>query len=380
MPSQLHARVHHTPALVGRLLPGRERIFRLRRCRRRRRVRFRNPYVHLCRARCGQQAYRCLDTWSRFLVKQVTTGPDDSTDYNWRKLNIFTIWHRTTRRTTVLVFDPPPSIVDTLPRLLLDNTSDVDARDPFWMYIPLVDEVIRLQHPAVWGIRNLVRTTEESRSSGDRPTPDYRRLHDLARHAIHVSETLELATNTIDAILAHHGRVVSLLAAGADLQGTGASVGNRLLFYRDMLRSLSLRSASNRNRLQNEIGLAFNTVAQYDARISLDIGRAAQADGAAMRTIAFVTLVFLPATFVCAIFSMSFFDYDASSGSWLVSPDFWRYWAVAVPVTVCTATLWLAWTSLFPPMPIGSTRPKRGSSLRTVLHIQKGRGLLGLSA
>lgn len=312
-------------------------------------------------------------TWSRFLVKQVITRPDGSTDYNWHKLNIFTIWHRTTRRTTVLVFDPPPSITATLPQLLLKNPDGVDTRHPFWMYIPLVDEVIRLQHPAVWAIRNLVRTTEESASSADRPTPDYRRLHDLARHAIHVSETLELATNTVDAILAHHGRVVSLLATGADFQAVGASVGNRLLFYRDMLHSLGLRSASNRNRLQNEIGLAFNTVAQYDARISLDIGRAAQADGAAMRTIAFVTLAFLPATFVSTIFSMSFFDYDASSGLWLVSPDFWRYWAVAIPVTVCTALLWLAWTSLFPPTPVGSTNAEKW---RYIKSLRLGDGLV----
>lgn len=233
----------------------------------------------------------------------------------------------------------PPSIADTLPRLLLDNPNGVDARHPFWMYLPLVDEVIRLQHPAVWPSA-IVCATEESRFSADRPTPDYRRLHDLARHGIHPSETLELATNAVDAILVHHGRVTSLLASGADLQGAGASVGDRLLFYQDMLRSLGLRSASNRDRLQNEIGLAFNTVTQYDARISL-IGRAAQADGAAMRTIAFVTLAFLPATFVSAIFSMSF-DYDSSSASWLVSPDFWRYWAVAVPVTIYTVLLWLA--------------------------------------
>ena len=31
-----------------------------------------------------------------------------------------------------------------------------------------------------------------------------------------------------------------------------------------------------------------------------------------MKTIAFVTLTFLPATFVCAVFSMSFFDYSPS--------------------------------------------------------------------
>jgi hypothetical protein len=39
-------------------------------------------------------------------------------------------------------------------------------------------------------------------------------------------------------------------------------------------------------------------VAQYDSRLAVGIGKAARGDSAAMRTIAFITLLFLPATFV----------------------------------------------------------------------------------
>ena len=52
-----------------------------------------------------------------------------------------------------------------------------------------------------------------------------------------------------------------------------------------MIGSLRYRSISNRERLQNEIQLAFNSVAQYDAGITVDIGRASQTDSAAMKTI-----------------------------------------------------------------------------------------------
>lgn len=43
---------------------------------------------------------------------------------------------------------------------------------------------------------------------------------------------------------------------------------------------------------------AFNTVAQYDSGIVVRIGKAAQKDSAAMKTIALLNLVFLPGTFI----------------------------------------------------------------------------------
>lgn len=89
----------------------------------------------------------------------------------------------------------------------------------------------------------------------------------------------------------------------------------RLYFYLHMMKSLKSRAQANKERLLNEItlvrnslhflmitwlrlGKAFNTVAQYDSRISVQIGQAAQSDSAAMKTIAFLTLAFLPATFI----------------------------------------------------------------------------------
>lgn len=47
-----------------------------------------------------------------------------------------------------------------------------------------------------------------------------------------------------------------------------------------------------------------------------------------------------------AIFSMSFFHYVPPVGDrteqWAVSPKFWIYWAVTVPVTIMTVAIWLS--------------------------------------
>ena len=72
-----------------------------------------------------------------------------------------------------------------------------------------------------------------------------------------------------------------------------------------------------------------------------DIAGLAQEDSAAMRTISFLGLVFLPGTFISAIFSMSFFNFDPSNSSpWQMSHRFWVYWAVALPVTILTILFW----------------------------------------
>lgn len=216
-----------------------------------------------------------------------------------------------------------------------------------------MEEVAFLCDSAVWAIRDSVRKIElgdkaargpQTIQLGDkRPQPNYRRLHDIARHAIHVTESLDVTVQNIDHIIQHHESYIARMSKKGDIPSfPQSSIQSQLQFYQTWLGSLRHRSLSNEKRLQNEIQLAFNTVAQYDAGISVKIGYAAKSDSAAMRTIAFVTLTFLPPTFICAVFSMSFFTHTAD-GRWTLSTEFWIYWAIAVPATIATALLWHYW-------------------------------------
>jgi Mg2+ and Co2+ transporter CorA len=176
-------------------------------------------------------------------------------------------------------------------------------------------------------------------------------LHDIARHAIHVTETLDVSIQTLEYILAHHQdclRLKHTISSGTDqIPQAWQDIHSHLSFLQSYLRNLRHRSISNEKRLQNEIQLAFNTVAQHDAALTVDISRAARLDSATMKTIAFVTLTFLPPTFICALFSMSFFNYSAESG-WSVSREFWIYWAFAIPTTVVTVLVWQFWSKIVP--------------------------------
>jgi drug/metabolite transporter (DMT)-like permease len=64
-----------------------------------------------------------------------------------------------------------------------------------------------------------------------------------------------------------------------------------------------------------------------------------QKDSISIRRIALVTLFFLPATFLSALFSMPFFDYGVFNEMSLV----WVYFVAAVLLTSAVMILWYFW-------------------------------------
>ena len=56
-----------------------------------------------------------------------------------------------------------------------------------------------------------------------------------------------------------------------------------------------------------------------------------------MKTIAVLTMFFLPAAAVAALFSMPFFEVTASG---IRSKDFHVYWAVTIPLTIVVMGFW----------------------------------------
>ncbi|KAH6867302.1 hypothetical protein B0T10DRAFT_573012, partial [Thelonectria olida] len=285
-------------------------------------------------------------TWCRFKMKHAWLTNDQNVEYYWPKLNMFSRWYRSTSHTVVIVFDPKPHLRQKFTSCLHSNIDPRELHDPFWIYPRLVEEIVLLQDEAVTRIRNLVREIEKNRADQNSPTapnPCYQRLHEVMRHAIHVSETLSVACATVQSIQLYHER---LLAERKTTHGISKNIASRLSFHLHMLGSLRQRSDSSRARLGSEISLAFNTVAQYDSRTSARIADAMRSDSAAMRTIAVVTLIFLPTTFVSAVFSTSFFDFDARTGAWAISDRFWVFWAISIPLTGLSVSIWFFWKPL----------------------------------
>jgi len=65
-----------------------------------------------------------------------------------------------------------------------------------------------------------------------------------------------------------------------------------------------------------------------------------------MKMLSLMGAVFLPATFIASIFSMSFFDFipdDPDTAVPPVSPLIWIYFAFTIPVTLVAVALYLWW-------------------------------------
>ena|SRR6266480_4594546 len=96
-------------------------------------------------------------------------------------------------------------------------------------------------------------------------------------------------------------------------------------------------------------------IAQRDSEYSAAIAVSSMRDSTAMKTIAVLTTLFLPGTFVATFFSMTMFNWNPSSNGsfsspgtsdttpWM-SPYMWVYWAISIPLTLFVMVLWLFWS------------------------------------
>ena len=92
-----------------------------------------------------------------------------------------------------------------------------------------------------------------------------------------------------------------------------------------------------------------STIAATDTLTTISLARASANDSNTMKAITILTMVFLPATFVCSLFSMGFFDFGQNDPTGVgesrihVVGQFWIYFAVAVPLTVVVLGICAAW-------------------------------------
>ena len=89
------------------------------------------------------------------------------------------------------------------------------------------------------------------------------------------------------------------------------------------------------HRVEGQMDVIRSLVAERDSRVTIEIAKAAKNDSTIMRGIAFVTMIFLPATFAATFFSMVFFHVGDEQGVHLsVDRHIWLYPALTVPVTL----------------------------------------------
>ncbi|KAH6645003.1 hypothetical protein BKA67DRAFT_586711 [Truncatella angustata] len=107
---------------------------------------------------------------------------------------------------------------------------------------------------------------------------------------------------------------------------------------------------TSEERMKLQLNILYTAVAQDDGQTSARLAASAGKDSTSMKIIALITAAYLPGTFVATLFSMGMFDWRGSSSDSgdgapmsFVSPNFWIYWTVAIPLTILTLIGWATW-------------------------------------
>ena len=103
------------------------------------------------------------------------------------------------------------------------------------------------------------------------------------------------------------------------------------------------------------------------AKASKELAEAARKDSSSMKTVAVLTMAFLPATFLAALFSVPSLGWDEHKPE-----KFTIYWVCVIPVTIVTFALWAGFTQR------GEILEMVKAVRRVLEHRKRRKGLRGL--
>ncbi|KAK0648501.1 hypothetical protein B0T16DRAFT_116257 [Cercophora newfieldiana] len=133
------------------------------------------------------------------------------------------------------------------------------------------------------------------------------------------------------------------LARNDEVRASDSSIVSAVRILRRQCTSAREQCGYLEVRIRNQSSL-FAFLTHEDSNINIEIANASKAlaeatrrDGSSMKTIAVLTMAFLPATFFAALFSVP-------SLGWTDSDKFALYWACTIPVTLATFLLWAGLT------------------------------------
>ncbi|CAN9223523.1 unnamed protein product [Alternaria alternata] len=229
-----------------------------------------------------------------------TVQPPSRTQFTWLKPGI------------VLRIRKPST---TLPKPVRTSTSDSDDT---LAAIP-VKARVELQ---ISGI-----ASKPGKAAEELPKHFFTELHTLTKHTLYLRENCEAALATLNDLYSHHK-----VATGESPEMPQRHTRQALKYRKTLFESTQRRLASLNARLSNIIEMSFNIVTQGDSKLM-------QSENQSMKTIAVMTLVFMPLGTVASIFGSQFMKLqDERPYRLTVSRDFWLMWVIAIPLTAVVLT------------------------------------------
>ncbi|KAJ9165615.1 hypothetical protein NKR19_g208 [Coniochaeta hoffmannii] len=126
----------------------------------------------------------------------------------------------------------------------------------------------------------------------------------------------------------------------AERSGVNEEIEQTMTVLVKSLRGCQRRTMYRSGTIQGLIDTVYTLLAQRDNYLSLDVAFHSRRDSTDMRTIAAVTMFFLPGMFTATLFSTSFFDFQSSTIAGMLSPYHWIYWSTTAASTLAVLAFW----------------------------------------
>ena len=89
----------------------------------------------------------------------IMTQRETKKDYVWYEMGIFASWDSNGSR--VLCVDTPEDLPEQIKAILEKPKHTLELGDPFSMFTPLIDLIVKLSDESVWRFRPLIRYIED---------------------------------------------------------------------------------------------------------------------------------------------------------------------------------------------------------------------------
>ncbi|KAK4445891.1 hypothetical protein QBC34DRAFT_441305 [Podospora aff. communis PSN243] len=199
-----------------------------------------------------------------------------------------------------IILRPPPNLFKAWNEYLVETpVSSPEDRHPLQLHLTLLGQLADFNESELCAMRNLIVSYEKDEEHKWLKQNQRRQVFILHR----LAQTMRIVVENYTDIEA----IVELLQRANARLDHGGCAWRDQDFDDRLLNTLSRTGAFRRwalnyaDRVKILIDLAFHNATQ-------DISEVNHQDSTSMNTIAIVTLVFLPGTLVCAIFSTVFFD------------------------------------------------------------------------
>ncbi|CAG9941093.1 unnamed protein product [Clonostachys rosea f. rosea IK726] len=300
---------------------------------------------------------------ARFLIKFLEPEKDENetveeqkAPYKWLFLSFSVLWLKKAGKVTCVVacYDDCGKLQDKIEEALARYPLRYLESNPFAIYDAFLRLYIWQYDEGIWKFRKPVRKIEKQRekfmntvvslrsTKGANTTivQEYHKMHELSRHAIHMSETVQVATLSVKLALEIIESQLQLLSLTNDNEKNDArNVIDGIRFSASFIAALKLRSDAFVDRIENEIKMAYNIVSVYQLSETRDESKELT------QFVTSLSLVFLPLTFVVGFWGMNFVQLN-NERKLYVSPDAW-WFAWTGFLAVLLAWLLYQWTKSF---------------------------------